>query len=1704
MRKVWRAAILVGFLLACLLPGLSPARADDFDLPGVASDARAYEQTLTRRFPAGGTPQARRTADQQATDAFNRKDWPATITALERRIGQGEANAQHWWGLATAYLRRTPPDAQKALLAAWRSYQDSPGGTEEIAPLLLMAEALQKLDRPSQSIQALEQVVERAPDNQDYQRQLAEAQKAAGVLVRRVRIEGEADPPRACIAFTTAPVRRPDFMPQDWLKLDPPVAGAAVTREGDELCVSGLPSGMTTRGTLRAGMPGEGGVALGRDTQVSFAMPNRRPRVVFDTRLFVLPRGQAPAVTLSTTNLSAVSLKLVRLTERNVSALLRDTRLGEAIDRWNVDYLAENSGHVVWEGKAEIPKWEANRPVRTALPFPDALKDGGPGLYLLLARPGDGISKDAAGAVQVILRTDLAPTVWRGSDGLTVQVRSYGDAKPRAGVRLALLARNNDILGEATTDALGVGRFPVSLLRGEGGLEPAALHAFAGEDFAALDLSVAAFDLSDRGVEGMPHPGPIDSYVWLDRGIYRPGEVVQVMALLRDAAGMPVDIPAELRVVRPNGQTFSKSVPARGAEGAIHLPVTLSQGAAAGTWTVELRADPKAAPIGKAEFRVDAFVPDRMAVELGTLPAALVPGSPAAVPVEARFLYGAPAAGLSGRAVMRLVVDPAPFPALAGYRIGLAGEVYAPQSSEIEIPDTDGAGKSSVTLSLARAPDTTQALKAEVAVDVNDPGGRASRAVATIPVRGANPFIGIKPLFADNAVDAASEAAFDVVAVQPDGTPTAMKAKLRLVRERPDWRVVMRGSVARYETVWRDEPLETREVEIPASGALRFAKKLDFGRYRIEVAQDGGMAATSYRFRSGWVSSDTPDVPDRVDVSADRRSVPVGQSVKIHVAAPFAGEATLLVLSDKVLALRDIAVPEGGTDVDVPVEASWGPGAYVAVHVFRGGAGARPGRAIGLTWVGVDPSARTLAMGIDTPERANPRGQLVVPVRAAPGAWVSLAAVDEGILRLTRFVSPDPKPHFLGRRRLGLDIRDDWGRLIAPAEGEATLLRQGGDEANFVLPDIPVRTVTLFTPPVQAGLDGVARITLDLPDFNGQVRLMAVGWQGTRIGAAATDVTVRDPLVAEALLPRFLAPGDSARLAVLLHNLDLPAGEAAAVVTVEGPLAIEGQARLAATLAPGAQAVPVTVVRATGAGRGVIKLAVTGPGGFSVARESAITVRPSRPVASVVAAAELQPGAETRLVPAGERFIAGTWRAVASFGAPVHYDAGAIVAALKAYPLSCLEQTTSRGFPLAMLPDGPVAGPDRAQGLQAAVASVLDRQRYDGAFALWSANGEAEDWLTPYAVEFLLRAKAAGATVPEAAMADALKFLVEAVDREPDEPEGLAAQAYGLYVLAMAGQGRPGAARVLAETIDRLPTPLAKAQVAAALALAHDRPRAEAAFAAALAAPARRWWHSDYGTALRDQAAIAVLLKESGLLPDRLNRLAAALPGADLSPANLSTQEEAWTAAAAAALGKDGRAVRIVVDGSELVGTPSVSMPVAGAMTVRNAGPAPVWQSLAVTGVPVQALPAARAGMRVTRKFFNADGSTLDLSKLRQNAVFVLVLEGKAEDGQDHRAMLLQGLPAGWEIAGRLGAGKPPGMPWMEELSETEAQPAADDRYAAVVQLTARKPEFRVAVRVRAVTPGNFELPGAELSDMYRPAIFARQGVNRIDVLAPE
>ncbi|WP_372622991.1 alpha-2-macroglobulin family protein [Falsiroseomonas sp.] len=1700
--------------LFVLLFGLGlAAPAPAVEIPGLDRDAFGYETALTRRVPAGATPQQRSQAEARARSAEQRKDWAAAAAAWEERIGGGQASADHWLALAEAQLRRSPPEATRALQAAYRAFMLVPGGPPEIPPLLLMAEALRVLDQPMWQIVALEAVVERAPDQAQHREALAAARRQAGLLVRQLRTEPDAEPARACLTFTSPPARRGDWQPGDWITADPALPGMAVTKEGDAICVAGLPWGERTRLTLRAGMPGEDGLRVMRDATFNVAMPNRGPRIVFDSRSFILPRGQQPRLGVATVNVTQMALRVARVTERNLVNLTRDWRPGEQMESWLASGLAEETGRLVWEGRVALPEAEPNRLTRHALPLPEALLTAGPGMYVLHAVPADGArGRYRAESAVAVLVTDLGITAWRGAGGLAAQVRGFSDAAPKPGVRVALLARNNDILAEAVSGADGLVRFNAALLRGEGPLAPVALHAFAGdEDFAALDLQSAAFDLSDRGAAGRPHPGPLDAFVWLDRGIYRPGETVNVSALLRDAAGQPAEIPARLRVRRPNGQVFWQGVPARLEGAAIIVPVTLSAGAPVGAWTVEVLADPDAPPIGSATFRVDAFVPERLEVAAGPLPPALVGGRAVEVPVTARFLYGAPGAGLSGMAELRLVLDPEPFEAWRGWHFGLADESFSPDLQTFEIPETDAQGRTTLTLNLPRAPDSTRPVKAEVAVMLDEPGGRTSGTRFALPVRAGGTLLAIRPAFQGGAVDANAEAAFEVAAVSPEGAAIPATLRLRLVRERPDWRIVLRERIARYETVWRDEPVDSTTIEVAPGQPGRFARTLPFGRYRIEVSEPNGLAIASYRFRAGWAGAEAPEVPDRVDLATAERGYRAGEVARVRITPPFAGRATVAVLTDRLLGLREVEVPEAGAEIEVPVDAAWGPGAHVAVTVFRAGQSpaGRPARALGLAWIGLDPAARRLDVAIEAPDLARPRTRVEVPVRlagvAGGSARLTLAAVDEGILRLTNFRSPDPVAHFLARRRLGLDIRDDYGRLIGPAEGEAAVLRQGGDGMDgAAMLEIPQRVVALFSGAVEVDSSGVARVPLDLPDFAGELRLMVVAWEGNRIGAAAKPMTVREAVIAEALLPRFLAPGDEARVPVLLHNIELPPGELAATLTASGAIELTGPARLTQTLATGARAVPATMLRATVAGEGVLHLAVTGPGGFRTEREARITVRSSRPAVTEVAISTLAPGATAPVPLPSDRFLPGTWQARATWGAPVRYDPGALLAALRRFPLDCVEQAASRALALVFAPQNPDTAQEDAAALGQAIASILDRQRFDGRFGYWSAEGDTQDWASLYATEALLRARAAGAAVPEAALEEALKAAEEALERNHDRPEQRALQAYRLHVLALAGRNRLGAARRLAEDFSQMPTPLSRAQLAAAFARAGDTARAETMFAAALANSSREFWHVDFGSASRDLLAMAVLLRESGVAGDQLPGLLARLPSADFAPGNTSTQEQAWAVAAASVLGRDGRPVRVTLDGRDLPTAAVVGAALAAPGSARNRGDAPVVQAVSVTGVPTSPLPAAAQGMRVARRFLLPDGQPLNLDALRAGTEFVLLLEARATTNERHQAMVMQGLPAGWEITGRFPPGEQQGMAWLGTLSEPETMPARDDRFAAALTLTPEQPLARFAVRVRAVTAGRFELPGMEAQDMYRPGVFARQNVARVVVLGAD
>ncbi len=474
----------------------------------------------------------------------------------------------------------------------------------------------------------------------------------------------------------------------------------------------------------------------------------------------------------------------------------------------------------------------------------------------------------------------------------------------------------------------------------------------------------------------------------------------------------------------------------------------------------------------------------------------------------------------------------------------------------------------------------------------------------------------------------------------------------------------------------------------------------------------------------------------------------------------------------------------------------------------------------------------------------------------------------------------------------------------------------------------------------------------------------------------------------------------------------------------------------------------------------------------------------------------------------------GTTAWSASFTTAPPFDVGGILRALDRYPFGCLEQTVSRALPLLSVRDVELAlGSDRKpdDGLesrvQQAISRTLDKQRFDGSFGLWSAQDETDGWLSAYATEFLIRAKQKGQAIPDKPMADALSWLRQRAIASASDPSDLAVRAYALHTLALGGVGLPGPARYLHDTaLNKLPSPLAKAQLGAALARMGDTERAASAFDSAVGHLAREEWRIDYGSTVRDAAAIIVLASEVGMIGNRLPTLLDRLPVTATAANRTNTQEKAWSVLAAEALlrgapaGVESTLGGVKRDGARVDLTPTLAQLTAG-LPVTNAGKAAVWQAVSVSGVPLVPTPAAREGLRIKRNFFNRKGEPLNLDAIKQNDVFVIVLEGEVNTNLYHQAAVTQPLPAGWEIENaKLGAGSESELSWLGELTPTLTKEARDDRFVAALDLWEQTRSFKLAFIVRAITPGVYELPGAAVEDMYKPRFFARQGVGRITV----
>ena len=1610
--------------------------------------------------------------------------------------------------------------------------------------------------------------------------QEAAAQEAApsgvrALNIRRIALDAKGNKAQACLVFSGAISTGPDFHAADYLRFEPPVR-PALQVNGDRLCIGGLSFGVTYQLTVLAGLPGADGSRKLADETLPLGLGDLPANTDFADDGFILSRDATGGLPIATVNVSHVHMRVERITDRVLvrTQLGADYRDNHPEYDPNLERSVDTLGVPVWEGDLTV-KGARNEKVTTAFPLATLLPHRQPGAYrisLLTKEPGGTANQEwEVSGTRWVFDTDLMLTTHKGADGLHVFVRSLTGANPVTGAEISLLAANNDELGRIATNANGEAVFGAGLMRGTQGLTPRMVMAYQGDDFTALQLDKPGFDFSDRGVEGRPDPGPVDGYLFTDRGIYRPGETIQLGTVVRDGLAKPLPDGQAVTVVlhRPDGVEAARTRLVPNAAGIAVQPIPLNATAPRGTWRLEEMLAGTKTVIGTLEVQVQDFVPNRLAVELAPRSTRITTGAPTVIDVSSRYLYGAPAADLQVSAHVQLQRDTEPV-AGAGWVFGREDEALNAEAQDIDGPKTDAQGHSALSIDAAslKIPQTSAPLRADIAVSVAEPGGRATESRTTLKVATHDVLLGLRAPNEEHLLQEDHASAVSVGAFGPEGTPLARSVAFRLVEQVTEYNYFAENGRWEWKTSTHDRPVTFGTLDVPAKegGAQIGLPPLQWGTYRLEVSEAGNTngAFTSLVLHVGSDSGSGSEAsPEKVAVSLRGPAPAPGQDATLHIKPPFAGQMLITVENSRVLAVQTASIPAEGADVTVHADAGWGVGAYVMASVYRPSAkaaGHAPVRAVGLAYVKLDASARTIGVALETPAVLRPRTHLDLPVTvngaAAHGqVWLTLAAVDEGILDLTRFASPDPAEHYFGKRRLAVDVRDDYAHLIdgnGAAPGE---IRAGGDLDGAGLTVVPTRTTALFSGLVQVGADGHAIVKLDLPDFTGGLRLMAVAVSDAGFGHAEQQVPVRDPVVAQVSLPRFLAPGDEARLTLLAHNVEAPSGNFHVHLGAEGALGmqpVDDDIHLEAK-----QAVVRTYPLTGGAvGTGRVVLTLTGPDGKTIAHDWPMEVRTPFQSVTLVTKADQAAGATVTLTPALANGLVPQGAVLrASFSNIGNIDLPGLLASLDEYPFGCSEQLVSRAMPLIYVEQeakliSSATPPDLHFRVQDAVDKLLERQDDNGAFGLWRAgDNEAEPFLGAMIADFLTRAQAHGYAVPQNALTSALRALsapspdgyqlhrfwfYQDKPDEIDEAIVRAGRAYTLLLAARTGQADGADLRTMHDNdLDKM-EPLGQAQLAAGLAMLGDRPRAVHAFDKAEAGLPRerdglRWRIGDfYRTQLRDTAAMVSLAAEIGDAP-RVRRLLAALDRMDTRTDRLTTQEQGWLVIAAGVLLERAGPASVSVDGADQPKAAVISLTrdIAGLheLAVRNTGEHPLTRIVSVRGLPTAAPAADASHMTISKMVTTADGSTVDLAHLVQNQRLVVHLSGSVDDDAYHQSMLVDPLPAGFEIERVVAASTEKdgnGLPWAGTITPTRIAEKRDDRFMAAIDL-GRIPEqtsdqdsddkkapppdphkFNLAYVVRVVSPGRFVLPAASIRDMYRADVHGRTGVGVVEIGAAD
>ncbi|MEP0518921.1 MAG: alpha-2-macroglobulin family protein [Hyphomicrobiales bacterium] len=1717
---------------------------------GVVRDVDALRAAFAAQTAKSGANElaARYSAASAENDFPNMRSMAsAWVTADGLSFDAWRAFANTYWRSRSNKWQEKRDYQSKAISGALEMYRLAEGNRQISEALNALARALALSDRYRPALEAYKKSLatfESPRVRADYEALDADH----GFRMLDYSVDSDAVNPRVCLQFSER-LDTDNVEYTDYLRLNG-AEPSDVRASNKEVCVGGLVHGERYRLDMRAGLPAEIGEKIDNLVTLDVYVRDRSPNVRFTGSSYVLSRSHARGIPVVTVNVDSVDVSVFRVTDAAISELLRSNSFNKPLTSGALERLTENLATPIWSGALEVDG-ALNKDTTTLMPVFRVIGDLQPGAYALLAEgPQTNDSFWQPKATQWFVVSDLGLSSLSADDGLHVYARSLETTAPLADVPLKLVARNNDILGRAMTDANGYASFAPGLLRGERALRAAAVIAeTSAPDYAILDLEAAGFDLSDRGVDGRTSPGAVDAFLYTERGVYRPGATVYSTAILRDSAAEALEgLPLTFIMMRPDGVEFARKVSVSDETGGHAQNFVLPGNALRGSWEVQIFTDPNSLAVATKRFLVEDFLPERIDFDFSVQDEVIEAGSTVTVGLNARYLFGAPATGLAVEGSIFISPEQPSDGPYKGFVFGLSDEKFTPVSDNFS-PSfrTDAAGKGSFELSIPGIPATTLPLSAQISVTMADGGGRPVERTLDVPLASTGPSLGIRPLF-DFSAPEGETAEFQLVSLDADGKQVAAKnASYELLRiERSyQWYRKSNGRWG-WEPITRTDRISAGKIDLLEDQLARLDVPVEWGAYRLEVI--AGEAVASYDFYAGWyVEKSAFDTPDALQVGLDKDAYVAGETAQVRINADRAGKLQLLVANENLLAVHNFDVAVGEHSLDLPVEDDWGAGAYVLAtlhHPMDVENGQLPTRSIGVDWLAMNPASRTLSVAMELPSQILPKTTMTVPIKvvglAGGEAHIVVSAVDQGILNLTRYTPPMPEKWYFGQRRLGAVLRDLYGQLIDGLSGTEGRLRVGGDAATAGLSmdgNPPAEApVSLYSGIVSLDENGEASISFDVPQFNGTLKLMAVAWSESKLGGASADVIVRDPVVMTATMPRFLAPGDTSRLLIQFDNTDGDAGDYALEVVSTEHVTLGEKARGTISLEKKGSKNQLVRLEGVVVGDASLDIVLVSPNGRAMSKSLTLPVRANtQPVSNserIVLSPDGTDSASHKISDfVLKQYVPGTASLSVALGAGAGLNPAALYSRLDRYAYRCSEQTTSRAMPL--LSKGTMSAGDR-KTIEASITRLVTHQNSAGSFGLWGASFDRDLWLDAYVSDFLTRAKEAGFDVPEVAFEQAINNIKNTMSFSTNIDSDGNAMAYALYVLARNGEATLGDLRYFVDAkFASFSSPIAKAQLGASLALYGEKVRAKKAFESAKEVyfdrrgfKVFRVGPRDYGTNVRDGAAIMSLVAESGVEQIEMSELAEAVIEDRRNDNYLSTQEMAWLTMASGSLSKANGSLKADVsqagiqleqdpdgDGSGVISFGFNGDELAnGPVVVRNQMSRSLPLLIETSGVPRTTPLARNNGFAVTREFLTRDGTPVELANVSQNDRLVVLLTIRQLVNRTDKLLLVDPLPAGFEIDNpSLLQGARGGLTWLPKSGSADYSAFLDDRFVVgfngksfeEMPVTDGSNVWSFAYQVRAVSPGLFGLPPTHVEDMYSPEIFGTTAAQTVSVFGP-